>query len=116
MLENTAASESAQFTSGNVNPGFRNEVTALQLNPFVKVGGLELFGVLERAEGKARTEATRRTFRQQAVDVVYRFAGDALQAGGRYNRVKGQLADMTTDIEGQRWQFGGGWFVTPGTW
>jgi len=114
VLENTAASESAQFTSGNVNPGFRNEVTALQLNPFVKVGGLELFGVVERAEGKARTEATRRTFTQQAADVVYRFAGDALQVGGRYNRVKGQLAGMTTDIEGQRWQFGAGWFVAPG--
>ena len=114
VLENTAATEAAQFTSGNINPGFRNSVTAFQVNPFVKFGGLEVFGVIERAEGKALAEATNRQFNQQAVDLVYRFAGDALQVGGRYNRVNGQLAGMTNDVEGERWQFGGGWFVTTG--
>jgi hypothetical protein len=114
VLENTAATESAQFTSGLVNPGFRNSVTAMQLNPFVKFGGLELFGVIERAEGKATAESVNRQFNQQAVDVVYRFAGDALHVGGRFNRVKGQLAGMTNDVQGDRWAFGGGWFVTPG--
>jgi hypothetical protein len=53
VVENTAATESAQFTSGAINPGFRNKVTAFQINPFVKFGPLELFGVLERAEGRA---------------------------------------------------------------
>jgi hypothetical protein len=53
VVENVAATESAQFTSGMINPGFRNEVTAVQINPFVKYGGLEVFGVFERAEGKA---------------------------------------------------------------
>jgi len=114
VLENTAATESAQFTSGLINPGFRNSVTAMQLNPFVKFGGLELFGVIERAEGKATAESVNRQFNQQAVDVVYRFAGDALQVGGRFNRVTGRLAGMTNDVQGDRWQFGGGWFVTPG--
>jgi polyisoprenoid-binding protein YceI len=113
VLENTAAVESAQFTSGNLNPGFRNEVTAMQINPFVKFGGLELFGVIERTSGKAATELTTRKFNQQAVDVIYRFAGDALQVGVRYNRVKGLLAGQTDDIEGKRVQVGGGWFVTP---
>ena len=32
VLENTAATESAQATSGLINPGFRNKVTALQFN------------------------------------------------------------------------------------
>ncbi|MGE3489040.1 MAG: hypothetical protein AB7N29_03455 [Vicinamibacterales bacterium] len=114
VLENTAATESAQFTSGAINPGFRNSVTAVQINPFVKFGGLEVFGVIERAEGKALAETANRNFNQQAVDVVYRFAGDALQVGGRFNRVKGQLAGMINDVQGDRWQFGGGWFVTPG--
>ena len=114
VLENTAAAEASQFTSGNINPGFKNSVSAFQINPFVKVGGLEVFGVIERAQGKAVTEAVDRTFNQQAVDVVYRLAGDALYAGARYNRVKGQLAGMTNDVEGNRWQFGAGWFVTPG--
>jgi hypothetical protein len=113
-LENTVAAESSQFTSGNVNPGFRNEVTAMQVNPFVKVGGLEIFGLVERAEGKASAETARRQFDQQAVDVVYRLAGDALYVAGRYNRVKGQLSGMTNDIEGNRIQVGGGWFVTSG--
>jgi hypothetical protein len=113
-LENTAAAESAQFTSGNVNPGFRNEVTAMQLNPFVKFGGLELFGVVERAEGRASTEASTRKFNQQALDVVYRVFGDALYVAGRYNRVNGQLSGLTEEITGDRYQVGGGWFITSG--
>jgi hypothetical protein len=111
VVENTAATESAQFTSGGINPGFRNEVTAIQVNPFVKFGGLELFGVIERAEGRASTEAADRQFDQLALDVVYRL-GDSLYAGARHNRVKGTLAGMTSDVEADRWQVGGGWFIT----
>ena len=114
VLENTTAAEATQFTSGNINPGFRNSVTAFQVNPFVKFGGLEVFGVIERAQGKALTEAADRAFNQQAVDVVYRLGGDALHVGARYNRVSGRLAGMTSDVEGNRWQLGGGWFITPG--
>ena len=113
-LENTTAAEDTQFTSGNINPGFRNSVTALQVNPFVKFGGLEVFGVIERTQGKAVTETAARRFSQQAVDVVYRVAGDSLHVGARYNRVKGQLAGMTNDVEGNRWQLGAGWFLTSG--
>ena len=113
-LENTAAAESAQFTSGNVNPGFKNEVSAMQINPFVKFGGLELFGVIERSEGRASTEPAKRKFDQQALDVVYRVFGDALYVAGRYNRVNGQLAGLTDEIEGTRYQVGGGWFITSG--
>jgi hypothetical protein len=113
-LENTAAAEASQFTSGNVNPGFRNEITAMQINPFVKFGGLELFGVIERAEGKAAAETSKREFNQQAMDVVYRLPGEFLYVAGRYNRVKGQLSGFTSDIEGNRYQVGGGWFVTSG--
>jgi hypothetical protein len=47
-------------------------VTAFQVNPFVKFGGLELFGVLERAEGKASAEAANRAIRQYALDTIYR--------------------------------------------
>ena len=113
-LENTAAAESAQFTSGNVNPGFRNEVSAIQINPFVKFGGLELFGVIERTEGRASTEPDKRKFNQQAIDVVYRVFGDALYVAGRYNRVNGQLSGLTDEITGDRYQVGGGWFITSG--
>jgi hypothetical protein len=114
VLENTAATESAQFTSGNINPGFKNSVTAMQVNPFVKFGGLEVFGVIERAEGKTLAEATDRRFTQQAVDVVYRALGDNVYIGTRYNRVNGRLAGFTDDVQANRWQFGTGLFLTSG--
>jgi hypothetical protein len=115
VMENTTATESAQFTSGLINPGFRNKVTAFQMNPFVKFRGLEIFGVLEQAEGKAASEATERTFKQYAADVVYRFLADEnLFVGVRYNRAEGELAGMTGDVGAKRWQVGGGWFITPG--
>ena len=113
VMENTAATESAQFTSGLINPGFRNRVTAMQINPFVKLGGLELFGVLERAKGGASTEAADRTWTQHAADVVYRFMPrEQLYAGIRYNKVSGALAGIPGDVAADRWQLAGGWFVT----
>ncbi|MEX2376067.1 MAG: hypothetical protein WD942_10865 [Dehalococcoidia bacterium] len=114
VMENTQATESAQFTSGLINPGLRNEVTAFQLNPFVKYRGLELFGVLEQAEGRAANEAADRSWNQYAADVVYRFLPqEQLYVGGRYNVATGPLQGMTTDVRVDRVQFGAGWFVTP---
>jgi hypothetical protein len=114
VMENTQATESAQFTSGLINPGFRNQVTAMQFNPFVKFHGLEFFGVVERAEGRASTEAADRTWNQYGADVVYRFLPrEQMYAGLRYNKAEGALADVTGDVGADRWQFAGGWFVTP---
>jgi hypothetical protein len=114
VMENTAATESANYTSGLINPGFRNKVTAFQMNPFVKFHGLEVFGVLERAEGKASTEATERVWKQYAVDTVYRFMpNETLFAGVRYNKATGEVAGIAGDVGADRWQAGGGWFITP---
>lgn len=115
VVENTAATETAQKDSGLINPGFKNRVTALQVNPFVKFRGLEVFGVLERAEGRAFTEATDRRWNQYAVDVVYRFSPEEkLFAGVRYNKATGELAGITGDAGAERWEVGGGWFILPG--
>jgi hypothetical protein len=114
VLENTAATETAQKDSGLINPGFKNKVTAFQINPFVKFRGLELFGVLERAEGKATTEVTERIWKQYAIDTVYRFLpGEKLFAGVRFNRAKGELVGLANEVGADRWQVGGGWFITP---
>jgi hypothetical protein len=114
VMENTAATESANYTSGGLNPGFKNTVTAFQMNPFVKYRGLELFGVVERAEGKASAEPTERVWKQYAVDTVYRFmANESLFVGARYNKATGQLAGIAGDVGANRWQLGGGWFITP---
>jgi hypothetical protein len=99
--------------SGSLQPGFRSEVTAFQVNPFLKFRGLELFGVVERAEGRAASETETRTFGQYAGDAVYRFHGDRLYAGVRYNAVEGRLQGMDADVGVDRWQAGAGWFVTP---
>jgi hypothetical protein len=113
VLENTAATESAQKDSGLLNPGFKNEVTAYQMNPFVKFHGLEVFGVVEQAKGKANTDPAERTWNQYAVDTVYRFlADDKLFAGVRYNKAKGELTGIAGDVGANRWEFGGGWFIT----
>jgi hypothetical protein len=124
VLENIQATTSAQFTSGLINPGFTEEITAFQVNPFVKFHGLELFGVIERASGRSalETEDVGRAWTQYAVDGVYRFLPqEQLYVGARYNRVSGPLLGpvqsgaITTagdDISINRFQFGAGWFPT----
>ena len=40
--------------------------------------------------------------------------GTRLYVAGRYIRVNGQLAGLADEIEGNRYQVGGGWFITSG--
>jgi hypothetical protein len=114
VMENTLATESAQHTSGLINPGFKSKVQAFQVNPFVKYGDLELFGVIERAEGRAANETKEREFTQYAAEAIYRLLpGDKLYVGARYNTVEGQLAGMPNDVGADRVQVSAGWFITP---
>jgi hypothetical protein len=84
------------------------------MNPFVKFRGVEVFGVLERAEGKASTEATERVWKQFAVDAVYRFLpNESAFVGLRYNKAQGTLAGVVDEVGANRWQVGAGWFITP---
>ena len=99
--------------SGTIQPGFRNNVTAIQINPFVKFQGLELFGSIDRGKGKAATETQYRNLRQTAVDVVYRFAGDQLYVGGRYNTATLGLTGIANDVGADRRAAAAGWYITP---
>jgi hypothetical protein len=99
--------------NGRLNPAFRNELTAYQFNPFVKIGGLELFGVAEKASGRAATEAETREFTQYAGDAVYRFLGDRLYVAGRYNVVEGDLSPTIRGFSVDRTAFSAGWFISP---
>ena len=112
VLENTISTESANAWSGAIQSGMRNNVTAVVLNPFVKVGGAEFFGNVETMTGAAAGE-TNRTLRQLVGEGLYRFAGDKLYLGGRVNSVHGELQGIANDISVKRYQAGGGWFVTP---
>lgn len=40
-------------------------------------------------------------------------AGWRVYVGGRCNTAQGQLAGITGNVKVQRYQMGGGWFVTP---
>jgi hypothetical protein len=111
MEDTTSLKAGTAFTNGRINPGFSNEITAWQINPYVELGNLELFGVIERASGKAATAEDRREVNQLAGDVVYRLFNDRLYVGGRWNRLTGDWANQT-DLTVTRTALSGGWFVT----
>ena len=115
VLENTAATETAQKDSGLINPGFKNKVTAMQVNPFVKFRGLELFGVIERAEGKASTEADRTrpgTSTRSTRSTASCRTSSCSSAPATTRRTASSPASPATSAP-NRWQVGGGWFITP---
>lgn len=96
---------------GRFNPAFK-QMTALQLNPFVKIGGLEFFGVLESVSNSE--EEGDGQFTQIAGELLYRFGTtEQFYIGGRYNEVSGKSkASDATEINITRMNIGGGWFMT----
>ncbi len=98
------------FTSGRFNPRFA-QISAFQVNPFVKFRGLELFGILEMAMGGDADGNG--SFTQVAADLLYRFGGkQQFYGGGRYNLVTGKQTDISPKQSISRLNIGGGWFIT----
>ena len=112
--------EGGSFRSGRIAPSFTpgrgatpaaGEMTSIMLNPFVKFGGLEFYGVYENATGQIETEADSRSYNQYGLELLYRFgASEDIYLGGRYNFVDGET--QNGDIEVDRFNIGGGWFLT----
>jgi hypothetical protein len=100
--------------SGRFNPGFSQENHSFMGNLFLKYKGLELFGTVESAKGRTITEATSRSARQYAGDIVYRFpAGtENFWIGYRYNTVSAAIVGNTTDVTVNRSATSAGWFLT----
>ena len=141
VMENATATAAANAFSGRINPGFKDNITSFVINPFLKLGGIEIFGTYELAKGNNQIEngelqstdaaqpalakLGKRQFTQYAVDVLYRFAHDKMYVGGKYNTVNGTLAfgQVTTqpnlsqgvydDIKVERTAIAAGWFLTP---
>lgn len=67
---------------------------------------VEFYGVFENTSGKLKAADDRRTFNQYGAD-------EDLYIGGRYNLVDGETANG--DIEIDRLNIGGGWFLTKNT-
>ena len=100
------------FTPGYGEPAAAGEMTAIMINPFVKYGGLEFYGVFENTSGKIKSVDDRRTFNQYGAELLYRFgANEDVYLGGRYNLVEGEKMS-SGDIEIDRFNIGGGWFLT----
>jgi hypothetical protein len=140
VMEAPTATLTGNATSARVNPGFKDNVTAIMVNPFVKFKGLEVFGTYEIAKGNSQVEngevqstdtalpalgkLGKRQFNQYAVDLLYRFANGKMYVGGKYNVVDGTLAlgQSTTqpaisqgvrdDVKVERTTVAAGWFVT----
>jgi hypothetical protein len=102
------------FTSGRINPGFGDKVTALMGNLFLKYKGLESFTTIESSNGRGRTETTgERTASQIATDLLYRFGScEQFWVGGRYNVANVQLAGYTENVTVDRIAVSAGWYVT----
>ena len=122
--------------SGRFNPGFRDNVTAFMINPFVKYSGLEVFGTFEFSKGSNAFEngeggqtwdngqplkVDDRKANQTAIEALYRFGKtENFYLGARYNKVSatipfGQSASAqgtNSDITIDRTSIGAGWFVT----
>lgn len=116
-----SSSVNSDFTSGRFNPGFNKE-TAFQINPFIKYGGLEFFGILEQTMGNNGADNREDgRYTQIGAELLYRFGSwDQFYIGGRYNSVSGygdyaeggnQPDTKTVD----RINIGGGWFITQHT-
>jgi len=113
VTENTLSSAGSQYKSGRFDPGFRNELTAIMVNPFVKFMGFEFFGMFETVSGKAASENDTRTWTQLSGELLYRLgAAENIYVVGRYTKASGPEAGSTEDVSISRLQAGGGWFLT----
>ncbi len=112
VMENAAATSSANFRSGQIVPDFKNKVTSFMINPFVRYKGLEFFGTFETASGRNFAETDRRTWNQYVAELLYRFGNqENLYVGGRYNLAEGTMANGNK-VDVSRYNIGGGWFMT----
>ncbi|MEO9965542.1 MAG: hypothetical protein ABJF11_07135 [Reichenbachiella sp.] len=108
LVDDVSGRANSDF-SGRYNARF-TEITAIQVNPFLKYKDLEFFGIYEIASGSATGEGSAT---QMAGEAIYRLGeNDQFYLGGRYNTVKGNTVDGAPDLEIKRFNVGGGWFIT----
>ncbi|MBS4065471.1 MAG: hypothetical protein KGZ74_12970 [Chitinophagaceae bacterium] len=100
QINGTATTITANFTSGRLDPGVANRVTAINFSPFVKYKGLELQGGYDNVKGSvfadvANNEWTKRKWNQVYGEVVYRFLKDeSLYIGSRYVSATGEPSGL----------------------
>lgn len=127
VMDNTAATLTTAYTSGRFNPGYRDNLSAFVVNPFVKFKGFEFFGTFETAKGNAAVENGEvqysnanntnltvfkklddRKTTQTAAELLYRFGkNENFYIGARYIKVSstvslGQSASASYINQGTR--------------
>ena len=103
---------SGRFAPDFTPRGVGGEITSFMINPFIKFGGVEFFGVIENTSGKALNAEDTRSFQQYGAELLYRIgANEDFYVGGRYNLVTGEQAGGN-EIDISRINIGGGWFLT----
>ena len=113
VMVNTAGTEKDSAWTGNVQPGIKSAQHAWVVNPFLKLGGVELRANIEETRGRNTNETQSRQWNQLAGEGLYRFLDNKLFVGGRYNTVNGTLPGATSEVTVDRTQVGAGWFITP---
>jgi hypothetical protein len=118
VMEPTTATVTGNSFSGRFNPGFRDNLTTLMINPFVKFKGLEFFGTYEQAAGNTAVEngdiqysnpslprftsLDDRSAYNRAADLIYRFGKyEKFYVGARWNKVNAHI------VQGQATTTGG---------
>lgn len=119
VMEPDGATVTANAFSGRLNGlNFSQQISAAQLNAFLKVNGFELFGTFENAKGRTIAEKLtnfgKRSVDQFAIDGIYRLGSqENVFLGVRYNSVNGQMiASQSAEQSIHRLAFAGGWFLT----
>ena len=115
VLREHRGDRSGPEDSGLINPGFKNKVTAMQLNPFVKFRGLEAL----RRRSSGPTGKAIDGDRRADLESVRGRHGLPLPAERSCTSARATTALRASSPASpatsgpNRWQFGGGWFVTP---
>lgn len=93
-----------------LNPRFR-QMTAWQIAPFFQAGGLEIRALYESV-GNSDDQGNGK-FDQIMAELLYRFGTqDQLFIGGRYNAVNGEMSETADELNINRLNIGGGWYLT----
>ncbi|MHA6698156.1 hypothetical protein [Chryseobacterium sp. A321] len=117
LLTEMDAMGTSNYATGRFNPGFK-EMTAIQINPFVKYQGLEFFGTFENVSGNKLVSGakrdTRGNYTQLAAELLYRFGQkEQYYFGGKYNTVSGKDDKNAAKRSIDRYNIGAGWYMTP---
>ena len=109
-----ATLESEVFGGSDFDPRFNPRwgyLTAFMINPFIKFHGLEFFGLFESASnGNSDVGGS---YTQLGAELLYRFGRmEQYYLGFRYNDVSGETADNREAQNLNRFNIGGGWFLT----